>query len=389
MSAPAGGMKIYLVGGAVRDELLGEPVLERDWVVVGGDEAQMRAQGFVPADQAFPVFLHPQSGEEYAMARREVKRGEGYRGFEVYAGPDVTLEQDLRRRDLTINAMARDEDGNIIDPYGGRDDLDAGLLRHVSEAFTEDPLRVLRAARFAARLGAHGFHIAHSSFRLMCRMVDDGEMQHVTAERFWREMMGAMKAAQPWRFFEVLHRCGALQVLIPALADAMGPPAGHDDDSETMPMAALRRAAAAAQDPGVRLAAALLACLESPVEADELIDRLRADRATAQLLRKALAGRALYETAASGDVDALFGLVALWRGFEPEADIAAPLAVCEAQAVTPEVGLFLQHALPAARAVTVVQVRAEGVAGAELGRRLAEARREAMRGALQASGLIT
>jgi len=389
MSAQAGGMKIYLVGGAVRDALLDEPVTERDWVVVGGDEAAMRARDFVPADREFPVFLHPESGEEFALARREVKRGEGYRGFDVHAGPDVTLEEDLRRRDLTINAMARDENGTIIDPYGGREDLEAGVLRHVSEAFVEDPVRVLRVARFAARLAEHGFHIAHTTFRLMRRMVDDGEMQHLNAERVWREMLRAMKASRPWRFFEVLHHCGALQSLVPVLAAAMGPPVAHGSNVDSRPMAALRRAASADPDPGVRLAAALLPCVGSPVDADNLAGELRADRATAQLLRRAIAGRTLYEAAARGNVDALFELAVLWRGFDRDAEITRPLVVCEAQTATPVVGCFLHHALPAARAITAAGLQGEGATGAELGRRLARARRDAMHEALQAAGLVT
>ena len=156
-------MKIFLVGGAVRDRLLGLPVGERDWVVVGATEKEMLAQGFTRLDRDFPVFAHPETGEEYALARTETKTGPGYKGFEVYAGPDVGLEDDLRRRDLTINAVAEAEDGELVDPFGGRQDLDDGLLRHVSPAFVEDPVRLLRIARFAARFGGFGFRIAHGS----------------------------------------------------------------------------------------------------------------------------------------------------------------------------------------------------------------------------------
>jgi len=382
-------MKFYLVGGAVRDGLLGLPVAERDWVVVGADEAAMREHGFVAADQVFPVFLHPETGEEYALARREVKRGEGYRGFEVYSGPDVTLEEDLRRRDLTINAMAQDEAGQVTDPYGGREDLDAGLLRHVSDAFVEDPLRVLRIARFSARLSEHGFRIAHGTHRLMCRMVESGGMRHITAERLWREMTAAMRAAQPWRFFEVLHGCSALQELIPPLAEAMGEVRAHGDSPDSQPITALKRMAAASGDPSQRLVATLLACTPTVSEAEDLARLLRADRETGLLLKRAAAGCSTYKNAEQGDVDALLALAVLWRGFDTGSDIAAPLAVCEAQSAHPVVGSYLQLALPAARAVSVAHLRRQGLAGAEIGRRLALARRDAMQAALRDANLIT
>lgn len=382
-------MRIYLVGGAVRDELLGLPVVERDWVVVGAEEAAMRARGFIPADRDFPVFLHPDTGEEYALARRELKQGTGYRGFEVYAGPDVTLEQDLRRRDLTINAMARDADGIIIDPYGGREDLDAGLLRHVSDAFVEDPLRVLRIARFAARLGAQGFRVAHATHRLMCRMVEDGEMAHLTAERLWREMKRAMQTERPWRFFEVLHRCGALQVLIPPLASAMGEPAAHGEAKDSRPIAALKRVCVTGQDASRRLAATLLACGDPGWRVDELVQGLRADRDTTQLLRQAAAAGPWCGPAGQGDIGALYRIAMLWRGFDSKTDIEPPLAVCEAQFERSRIGRLLLVALPAARAVSVDALREQGFVGAELGRRLATARREAMEAALRSTGVLT
>lgn len=382
-------MKCYLVGGAVRDGLLGLPVEERDWVVVGADEAIMRAHGFVVADRDFPVFLHPESGEEYALARREIKRGEGYRGFEVYAGPDVTLEEDLRRRDLTVNAMAQDDAGNIIDPYGGRADLDAGLLRHVSEAFVEDPLRVLRIARFASRLGEYGFHIAHGTFELMRQVVMRGGMSHLTAERLWREMVGAMRTSRPWRFFEVLHRCGALHELIPILADAMGTRQAHTEVADSPPIRALKRMSAASEEESLRLAAVFLACSGSPAEAEGLARSLRAERGTAQLLKRAAAGRSNYLAAQQGDTDALLELMRIWRGFDAHSDLEAPLAVCEAQSADPRVGCLLRQALPAVRAVSVDALRDEGLSGAALGRRIAQARRAAMISALREADLLT
>lgn len=210
-------MQIYKVGGAVRDELLGHPVTERDWVVVGVTPQQMRDWGYKQVGKDFPVFLHPETGEEYALARTERKVGQGYTGFEFNTSSDITLEQDLQRRDLTINAMAQDDNGQLIDPYGGYNDLQNRLLRHVSSAFEEDPLRVLRVARFAARLP--DFEIADETLQLMQRMVASGELNALVAERVWQEWYKALKTHYPARFFEVLQACGALQMLMPELLE--------------------------------------------------------------------------------------------------------------------------------------------------------------------------
>ncbi|MFP5306355.1 MAG: multifunctional CCA tRNA nucleotidyl transferase/2'3'-cyclic phosphodiesterase/2'nucleotidase/phosphatase, partial [Gammaproteobacteria bacterium] len=185
-------MKRYLVGGAVRDRLLGLTVTERDWVVVGATPDEMIAAGYKPVGRDFPVFLHPQTGEEHALARTERKSGHGYRGFVCDAGPGVSLEDDLRRRDLTVNAIAEDEHGGIVDPYGGRRDLEARVLRHVSEAFVEDPLRVLRVARFHARFAPLGFTVADETLALMRSIVDSGEIDHLVPERVWKEMSRAL-----------------------------------------------------------------------------------------------------------------------------------------------------------------------------------------------------
>jgi len=211
-------MDIYLVGGAVRDQLLDLPIKDRDWVVVGATPEAMLAQGFRQVGADFPVFLHPQTHEEYAMARTERKQGHGYHGFTVYSSPDVTLEEDLKRRDLTINAMAQAEDGEIIDPFGGRQDLQDRLLRHVSEAFAEDPLRILRAARFAARFAPQGFTIHPDTLQLMQTMTDAGEVGHLVPERVWQELQRALHETSPVTFFEVLHSCGALAELLPEVA---------------------------------------------------------------------------------------------------------------------------------------------------------------------------
>ncbi|MCP8689138.1 hypothetical protein [Marinobacterium sedimentorum] len=206
-------MQIYLVGGAVRDRLLGYPIYDRDWVVVGASAEQMIAQGYKPVGADFPVFIHPDSGEEYALARTERKSGHGYGGFVYYASPDVTLEQDLLRRDLTINAMAEAPDGSLTDPHGGREDLQNRILRHVSPAFAEDPLRVLRVARFAARYASLGFSVADETLALMRQLSTAGELGYLSAERVWQEFERALGEPSPGVFIDVLQRCGALDKL--------------------------------------------------------------------------------------------------------------------------------------------------------------------------------
>jgi len=208
-------MKSFVVGGAVRDELLGLPVQDRDHVVVGATPEEMSAAGFKPVGKDFPVFLHPQTHEEYALARTERKSGRGYKGFTVYAAPDVTLEQDLARRDLTINAIAKAGDGRLIDPFGGERDLRAGILRHVSEAFQEDPVRILRVARFAARFG---FRIAEPTMQLMKSMVASGEADHLVPERVWQEFARGLAEPHPERMFEALEACGLRARLMPELS---------------------------------------------------------------------------------------------------------------------------------------------------------------------------
>jgi tRNA nucleotidyltransferase (CCA-adding enzyme) len=249
-------MKVYLVGGAVRDRLLGIPGADRDYVVVGATPEQMTALGFKPVGADFPVFLHPQTKEEYALARTERKSGHGYKGFTFYCAPDVTLEDDLKRRDLTINAMAEDEAGNLIDPFGGAADLRAGILRHVSAAFAEDPLRVLRVARFAARFD---FRVADETRTLMAELARTGELGHLVAERVWQELERALAEAAPTRFFEVLRDCGALRILFPEIEALFGvpqPPEHHPEiDTGVHTLLVLAAAARLTPDPRVRFAA--------------------------------------------------------------------------------------------------------------------------------------
>ncbi|MFP4611626.1 MAG: multifunctional CCA tRNA nucleotidyl transferase/2'3'-cyclic phosphodiesterase/2'nucleotidase/phosphatase, partial [Thiohalophilus sp.] len=203
-------MEKYQVGGCVRDKLLGLPVKDHDWVVVGSTPQEMIEAGYRPVGKDFPVFLHPETHEEYALARTERKTGPGYTGFTFHAAPDVTLEADLARRDLTINAMAETDAGEIIDPFGGRQDLKDRLLRHVSPAFVEDPVRILRVARFAARFAEFGFRVADDTRELMRRMVDNGEVDALVPERVWQETLRALQENHPETFFEVLRECGAL-----------------------------------------------------------------------------------------------------------------------------------------------------------------------------------
>lgn len=252
-------MKIYLVGGAVRDRLLGLPVKERDYVVVGATPAKLIALGYQPVGKDFPVFLHPDTHAEYALARTERKTARGYHGFEFHAAPDVTLEDDLRRRDLTINAIAEDEHGQLIDPYHGQRDLDARVLRHVSPAFAEDPVRVLRVARFAARFAPLGFKLADETLALMREMSDNGEVDALVAERVWQETAKALQTKTPSVFFTTLRECSALKRIFPELDRLFGvpqPAKWHPEiDTGVHVMMVIDQAARLSDDLGVRYAA--------------------------------------------------------------------------------------------------------------------------------------
>jgi tRNA nucleotidyltransferase (CCA-adding enzyme) len=382
-------METYLVGGAVRDALLGLPVKERDWVVVGAEEADMLALGFKRADRDFPVYLHPETGEEYALARREFKTGPGYRGFGVYAGPDVSLEEDLRRRDLTVNAMAQDAQGRIIDPFGGRDDLEAGLLRHVSGAFAEDPLRVLRTARFAARLGGFDFRVAHPTQNLLNAMVEAGGLQELPVERVWREMQDALASERPRRFFEVLRACGGLKALMPELDAALGPQPTHGTGSADDALQTLDRMVVQTEDPVERLVALLFAALASPEAAATMLRSLRADRRSVTLARRALEGKqACADFAAGGGLDALAALIGAWRLSDQGGELGSLVRIASAHWPGAPFAPWLAVALPAANAVSGRPLQERGLSGPELGRALADARREAMDGALRAAGLL-
>jgi len=240
-------MQVYLVGGAVRDALLGRAVKEKDYVVVGGSAEELLADGYRAVGRDFPVFLHPQTQAEHALARRERKTGPGYRGFVTEFTPDITLEEDLQRRDLTINAIAQREDGSLVDPYGGQKDLAARVLRHVSPAFSEDPVRILRVARFAARFAPEGFSVHDSTRALMRQMVESGEVSALVSERVWQETERALGESRPEVFFEVLRDCGALKVIFPEVDRLFGvpqPPQWHPEiDTGVHVMLCLKRAA--------------------------------------------------------------------------------------------------------------------------------------------------
>ncbi|SVC61327.1 uncharacterized protein METZ01_LOCUS314181, partial [marine metagenome] len=252
-------MQIYLVGGAVRDKQLGLPVREKDWVVVGGTAEALKARGYRMVGKSFPVFLHPETGEEYALARTETKTGPGYRGFTTHSDTKITLEQDLKRRDLTINAMAEDSDGTIIDPYGGLQDLNLKVLRHVSDAFHEDPLRILRVARFAARYHELGFTVAEDTLELMEVMTAGGETDTLVPERVWQETELTLMESRPDVFFKILKQCGALAVIYPELDALFGvpqPEKWHPEvDTGVHTMLALKTAAQMSPSSEVRFAA--------------------------------------------------------------------------------------------------------------------------------------
>lgn len=252
-------MKTYLVGGAVRDQLLNYPFHEKDWVVVGATAEEMLSLGYQQVGKDFPVFLHPQTKDEHALARTERNTKPGYKGFEIYASPEVTLEEDLIRRDLTINAIAQDSDGNIIDPYHGQQDLQLKLLRHVSPAFNEDPVRILRVARFAARYAHLGFNVADETLLLMREMVSSGEADALVAERVWQEFHKALQEKNPQVFIETLRECGALKVILPEIDALFGvpqPEIHHPEiDTGIHTLMVLQQAAQLSPDAATRFAA--------------------------------------------------------------------------------------------------------------------------------------
>jgi tRNA nucleotidyltransferase (CCA-adding enzyme) len=384
-------MKIYRVGGSVRDELLGLPVADRDYVVVGATPQAMRAGGFRPVGRDFPVFLHPRTHEEYALARTERKTGPGHRGFSFHAAAEVTLEEDLARRDLTINAMARADDGTLIDPFGGERDLRKGVLRHVGPAFTEDPLRVLRVARFAARFG---FRVAPETEALMRAIASGGELETLSAERVWQELAKALMEAKPSRFFETLRRCGALGHLLPELDALFAASVRRSAGSAWL--RAIDAAAAAGEALAVRyavlagnlapaprtrerVAASFSRRVNAPTECRELAAlgarlHARVDRATA--LRPAALLDLLLAVDALRRPERLAGLLsacALWHRTERK-----PRAANYPPAIR------LTEALRVIRDVKVAPPAAGDRGGRDVAQRIRSARLRALRGWLKA-----
>jgi tRNA nucleotidyltransferase (CCA-adding enzyme) len=309
-------VNIYAVGGSVRDELLGRPVVDRDWVVVGATPEEMAARGFRAVGADFPVFLHPETHEEYALARTERKTAPGYRGFVFHAAPDVSLEEDLRRRDLTINAMARAQDGSLVDPFGGADDLRNGVLRHVGESFTEDPVRILRVARFAARFG---FAVADETMRLMHLMVENGEADHLVPERVWQELARGLQEAQPARMLAVLQACGALARVLPEI-DALA--AGNG-----LTLVEARLQAATTFGLPVRFAALTLGLVPDSVVS--LCERINVPGECRDLAGLAARERAVVEGAGTLGPEALLGLLERTDAFRRPERLERLMEVCE------------------------------------------------------------
>ena len=333
-------VKIYLVGGAVRDKLLQLPVKERDWVVVGATPDVMLNAGYRPVGKDYPVFLHPETHEEYALARTERKVAKGYHGFNFYAAPEVTLEEDLSRRDLTINAIAQDEQGNLIDPYGGVADCKNRILRHVSGAFAEDPVRILRLARFAARFAPLGFCIAPPTLSLMKQMTAAGEVDALVPERVWTEMYRALLTDRPSVFFKVLHCCGALKVLLPVPKGTWSAPCEYLDQAPDMVV--LDQAVRLSDDSRVRFATLVFDLVQDVWTVDrqtkstiELVQaigqRLRVPRQHAGLALTAIRYYPYYHQITQNQADEV---VAGFRGIDayrrPE-NFRRFLHVCEAQ----------------------------------------------------------
>lgn len=404
-------MQVYLVGGAVRDRLLGRKGGDRDWVVVGATPQRMRELGYTPVGRDFPVFLHPDTNEEYALARTERKSGRGYRGFVVDADPSVTLEEDLARRDLTINAIAQAEDGSLVDPYGGARDLEARVLRHVSPAFVEDPVRLLRVARFAARFAPLGFTVAPETQALMAAMVGNGEVDHLVPERVWQELRRALEEPRPSAFLSVLRECGALARILPEVDALYGVPQRAEfhpeidagvhtgmvvDMAATLaPGDALIGFAALVHDLGKALTPADVLPRHlghehtglAPVEA--VCERLKVPAEFRELAiiacREHLNVHRLDELRAK----TIHDLIARCDGFRKPERIARLATVCEADkrgrlgqqdAPYPQ-GPRLVSLHVAARAVQARDVIAEGVSGPEVGEKLRQARIAAIRAA--------
>ncbi len=385
-------MKFYLVGGAVRDRLLGLEPKERDWVVVGATVDELLARGFKRLDAEFPVFVHPQTGEEHALARRERKTAPGHKGFVVEFGPDVTLEEDLLRRDLRLNAIAESESGQLSDPYGGRKDIESRTLHHVSPAFAEDPLRVLRVARLAARLDALGFSIHPSTMKLMRAMSNRNELGALSPARIWRETERALETDAPARFFETLAECGALAILLPEACDEKAA-AGSSCVTTRVILSALQTAASLEPRGEVRFAtlASAMCAFSCSTALDRIRQRYPLTKKQAELARTAVELRS--ELAAAAPPGAKQLLAALERAdafrrtdrFEDALVVLKSLESAGDEALRDKAGT-LERAFVFARAVGGATLSAEGFEGKNLAEELHRRRLDAVDEALKASG---
>ena len=404
-------MEVYLVGGAVRDELLGLPVVERDWVVVGASPEDMERRGYRAVGRDFPVFLHPETKEEYALARTERKVGRGYRGFEVHCAPDVTLEDDLRRRDLTINAMARDEQGQLVDPYGGRGDIQARRLRHVSEAFAEDPVRILRVARFAARFAPLGFTVAPETNELMRAMVASGEVDALVPERVWQETQKALGEPRPDAFLATLRECGALAKIYPELDALWGvpqPARWHPEiDTGVHMLLVMQAAARLTGEPRIRFAALMHDLGKGTTPPDlwprhvghedrgaklvgRLCERLRVPNDYRQLAELTARWHGLAHRAQELRTSTLLQLLEHCDAFRRPERFREFLLACEADVRGrtgwedrdyPEAAL-LSSALSAALGASLAERERHGLSGEQIGEALRKKRLDAIAGAM-------
>ncbi|NND59000.1 MAG: multifunctional CCA addition/repair protein [Gammaproteobacteria bacterium] len=405
-------MKMYRVGGVIRDKLLGEPTGDTDWVVVGATEQELLQRGYRRVGKDFPVFLHPETQDEYALARTERKTAPGYHGFEIDASPTVTLKQDLERRDLTINAIAEDTDGNLVDPFNGRSDIDKRLLRHVSSAFVEDPVRVLRVARFAARFAHLGFRVADGTMELMREMVASGEMDALVPERVWQETRKALLTSRPDVYIDVLRGCGALRSVFPELDALFGvpqPEQWHPEiDTGVHMLLVMRMVARLSEDPMVRFAALTHDLgkgstpqaewpshrgheLRSAQLLEQLCDRLRVPNDYRDLARIVALHHGRCHRALEMRPSKILRLLEETDALRRPQRFHSFLLACEADARgrtgledrTYEQADRLRQALDAASGVSVADLDITGLDGAAIGARLHQARVGAIREALR------
>jgi tRNA nucleotidyltransferase (CCA-adding enzyme) len=384
-------MQVYEVGGAVRDRLLGRPVQDRDWVVVGASPAELLEAGYTPVGRDFPVFLHPVTREEYALARTERKTGRGYHGFAFHAGPEVTLEQDLARRDLTINAMALAPDGRLIDPWGGARDLHARVLRHVGDAFVEDPVRILRLARFAARFD--DFTVAPETLALARRMVAAGEVDALVPERVWQELSRGLMQARPSLMFQLLRACGALQRLLPELDPLWAVSLAAGQHAGVRVMAVLDKAASRDMPLSVRFACLThrLGQARGPGALRELCQRLRVPGECRELAEVVAAEHGAVHGSAGLDAAAVLRLLERCDALRKPQRFEQALLACECIALNPGDAPYaprerLQRALALARAVdtaaVAAQAQAQGLQGLQIAGCIHAARIDAVQAGL-------